>query len=409
MFNNKESWKGKISRFLMAQTISLLGSSLVQYAIVWYITLFTSSGKMLTISTICGFLPQIAISLFAGAWLDRYDRKKMIMLADSMIAFTTLLLALLFAAGHKNIGLLFVLLVIRSVGTGIQTPAVNAIIPQLVPQKKLMRINGINSTLSSVIMFLSPAASGALLSVLSFEAVLFIDVITAVFGVGITAAIKIERIKNPPAGPNQSEAVNIKQGFMYLKQHSLLKRLLPFQLIVLFLISPSAFLTPLMVSRTFGAEVWRLAVSEMTYSLGMVLGGLVITSWGGFKNRMKTVAMASAAYGAVMVGLGMSPVFAGYLFFNTVIGITAPCYNAPITVSVQELVEPQMQGRIFSFMQISTSCALPLGMAVFGPLADLIRIQWILVAAGVMVLAVTGYAYCKFFAICYDNRNSIKN
>ncbi len=136
-------WKRKITLLLTAQTISLFGSSLVQYAIIWYITLSTSSGMMMTISTVCGFLPQIAISIFAGVWVDRYNRKKLIMLADAIIAFVTLLLAISFLMGDENIWLLFVVLLIRSAGTGLQTPAVNAIIPQIVPQDDLMRINGI--------------------------------------------------------------------------------------------------------------------------------------------------------------------------------------------------------------------------------------------------------------------------
>ena len=173
---NYRNWKTAITAFLTAQMISLLGSSLVQYAIIWHITLTTSSGKMLTISTLCGFLPQILISLIAGVWIDRYNRKKLIMLADAAIAASTLLLAVAFLMGYRYNWALFIVLAIRSAGTGIQTPAVNAIIPQIVPQEKLMKINGINSTLSSLIMFLSPAISGAILTVASLEVTLFIAV-----------------------------------------------------------------------------------------------------------------------------------------------------------------------------------------------------------------------------------------
>ena len=110
---NQSDWKNKTIRFLTAQTVSLFGSSLVQYAIVWYITLSTSSGKMLTISTLCGFVPQIVISLFAGVWVDRYERKKLIMLSDSIIAAATLILAVAFLAGYRNIWLLFAVLIVR--------------------------------------------------------------------------------------------------------------------------------------------------------------------------------------------------------------------------------------------------------------------------------------------------------
>ena len=397
LFMKNINWQTTIAKFLTAQTISLLGSSLVQYAIIWHITLTTSSGKMLTISTLCGFLPQIVISLVAGAWIDRYDRKKLIMLADAAIAASTLLLAVAFLMGYRYNWALFIVLAIRSAGTGIQTPAVNAIIPQIVPQEKLMKINGINSTLSSLMMFLSPAVSGAILTIASLEITLFIDVITAVIGISITAAIYIRPYERTE-DKEHSSLKDIKEGLAYLKGNQFIKRLLVYQVVILFLISPSAFLTPLMVSRTFGAEVWRLTASEMTYSLGMILGGLLITSWGGFKNKINTTMAAGALYGVLMIGLGNAPLFFLYLSCNTLIGITAPCYNGPVTVTIQEKVEPQMQGRVFSFMQIAASSALPLGMVVFGPLADLIPVKALLTASGLSVVALTAAVWrSKYF------------
>lgn len=271
IFMNEYKWKSHIARFLSAQTISLLGSSIVQYAIIWYITLTTSSGKMITLSTLCGFLPQILISLFAGVWIDCYSRKGIVMITDCFIASATLILAVFFLTGHKNIELLLVVLAIRSAGTGIQTPAVNAIIPQIVPQKYLMQVNGFNSTLSSIIMFVSPAISGAILSIATLEATLFIDIFTALVGVSITSTVPVKPL-NIEVRMTKSHFTEMKEGAVYLKNHTFMSRLLIFQLLILFLISPSAFLTPLMVSRTFGTEVWRLTMSEMTYSFGMIIG-----------------------------------------------------------------------------------------------------------------------------------------
>jgi DHA3 family macrolide efflux protein-like MFS transporter len=388
MKNNKNQWKNKIIQFLTAQTVSLLGSALVQYSIVWYITLATSSGAMLTISTICGFAPQIIISFFAGVWIDRYSRKRLIMVSDGMIAVSTLILAILFLTGYKNLWVLFGVLAVRSAGTGIQTPAVNAMIPQIVPKEQLMKVIGLNSTILSLIMFLSPALSGAILSVASLETVLFIDVITAIVGIVITSTIVVPHYSGAQ-DIGKSSLQDLKMGFVYLKENSFVKRLLLFQIIVLFLISPAAFLTPLMVSRTFGVEVWRLTLGEMTYSAGTVLGGILIVAWGGFKNRMDTAILASLTYGLLMIALGLSPVFPVYLVFNVLIGVTTPCYNSPITVMIQEKVEPSMQGRVFSFMQIATSCALPIGMLLFGPFADRVRIQSLLIIAGSLVAVCT--------------------
>ncbi len=400
-----EIWKKAIIKFLTAQSISLFGSSLVQYAIVWYITLQTSSGKMLTISTICAFFPQIFISLFAGVWIDRYNRKKIIMLSDSIIAIATLLLAIVFMLGNKNMWLLFIVLIIRSLGTGIQTPAVHSVIANIVPKEQLMRINGINSTLSSLIMFLSPAMSGAILSAFSLEVILLIDVVTAVIGVSITASIWIENHqKNNINKP--SMLLELKEGYTFLKDNFFVKRLLSFQLIILFCISPSAFLTPLMVNRTFGQEIWRLTASEMTYSIGMVLGGFIITMWGGFKKRLNTTIFAAVLYGVCMFSMGITPFFFIYLILNTIIGVTSPCYSTPITVSIQENVSTYMQGRVFSFMQFTSSCALPFGMIFFGPLSDIFKVQTILIVNGAIVVAISLFAHQAF---CFTQSNSEKN
>lgn len=388
----RATWKGKAARFLTAQTVSLFGSSLAQYAIVWYITLTTSSGLMLTLATVCGFAPQLLISLFAGVWVDRYDRKRMILVADAAIAAATLALALVFLFGYRSVWLLFAALLVRSAGTGVQTPAVGALLPQIVPQDRLMKVNGMHSTLSSLTTFLSPAVSGALLSLAGMEAVLLADVVTAAFGIGVTATIAV-----PPHDKGglriASSLDGVRQGFAYLRRRPFVRRLLAFQFAVLFLISPSAFMTPLLVSRTFGAEVWRLTASEMTFSAGAALGGLLIAGWGGFRSRMHTVLLAAALYGALMLCLGAAPTFWLYLAANLLIGVTMPCYNAPVTVLLQEQVEPGMHGRVFSLLQIATSCALPLGMVAFGPLADAAPVRALFVCAGLAVLAVVLAAF----------------
>lgn len=390
--SNMTSKNKQVLRFLCAQTISLFGSSIVQYAIIWYITLTTGSGKMLTISTLCAFLPQIAISLFAGVWIDRYSRKYMIILPDCIIAFSTLLLAIAFYQGFQSLPLLYLVLILRSAGTGIQTPAVNAFLPELVEKEDLMKINGFHSTLSSFMMFLSPGISGLMLSNVSFEATLLLDVVTAIVGVGLTLGI---HTKTQPTKTASSSIVEIKEGFSYLKQHHFLRQILVYQLLVLFLISPSAFLTPLMVARNFGPEVWRLTASEMTYSLGMVAGGLLISVWQGFSQRLLTTLAAGACYGIMMIGLGSSPWFFLYLCCNTMIGITSPCYNTPLTVTIQEVVPTQYHGRVFSLLQITTSCALPMGMLLFGPLSDFISINFLFIFSGTLVILLSAYMYVR--------------
>lgn len=383
--NRYDNWKRKTAKFLIAQTISLFGSSLVQYAIIWYITLITASGSIMTIATICGYVPQMIISMFAGVWLDRYSRKKLIIAADSLIACSTGLIAILFLIGYQEIWLLFILLIIRSMGTGVQTPAVNAFLPQIVPKDNLMKVNGINSMLSSITIFLSPAVSGLLLTITSIELTFFIDVITAFIGVGIT--LTISEIKKEEEKKIQRNMLqDIKEGMHYLQNHKPIKQQLIYIMIVAVLISPAAFLTPLLVSRAFGQEVWKLTVSQMVFSLGAIAGGALISIWGGFQNRRYTIIAATIFYGMMMIGIGIAPIYGVYLLFNGLIGISMPCYNAPVQVFFQENVEEEMQGRVFGMLQIANACALPFGTVLFGPLADIISVQTILILTGIVVV-----------------------
>jgi DHA3 family macrolide efflux protein-like MFS transporter len=171
--------------FLVSQSISLFGSSLVQYSIAWHITLKTQSGIMMTIAIICGFLPTFFLSPFAGVWADRFNRKKLIILSDSMIAVSTLILAIVFLAGYDALWLLFVTSSIRAFGAGIQTPAVGAILPQIVPEDKLTKVNAVNGSIQSMTMLLSPMLSGVLLANAPIETIFFIDVVTAAIAIAI--------------------------------------------------------------------------------------------------------------------------------------------------------------------------------------------------------------------------------
>jgi DHA3 family macrolide efflux protein-like MFS transporter len=153
-FNNEPKWWRKMMAFLISQGISLFGSQIVQMAVIWYVTLETSSGIWVTVLTLAAFLPQMIISLFAGVWADRYNRKRMIIAADAIIAVTTLLLAVFMMSGNVGeaaLPAIILVSVVRSLGSGIHAPTVNAMIPQLVPEDGLMRVNGINGSIQSVV------------------------------------------------------------------------------------------------------------------------------------------------------------------------------------------------------------------------------------------------------------------
>lgn len=147
--------------FLASQAVTLFGSTLVQMAIVWYVTLNTGEGAWIAAFTVAAYLPQFLISFLGGVWADRYNKKALIIGADAGIAATTLAMWLCLPyLGETELMLpmLLTMSALRSVGAGIQTPAVNALLPLLAPEDELMRYNGINATMQSVVQFAAPAA-----------------------------------------------------------------------------------------------------------------------------------------------------------------------------------------------------------------------------------------------------------
>ncbi|HYE81964.1 MAG TPA: MFS transporter [Clostridia bacterium] len=382
----RNKWEKDIILFITSQTISLLGSSLVQYAIMWYITLNTKSGSMMTIFIICGFLPTFFLSPFAGVWADRFDRKMLIVLSDTFIAVTTLLMAILFSLGYDSIGLLFLMSAFRAIGTGIQTPAVGAFIPQIVPEDQLTRIGGINGSIQAAIMVVSPMISGVLLTMVSIENIFMIDVVTAAVAVfTLLFFLKVPAHAKAQEAKKISYFKDMHEGILYIANHTYVKKFFIFCAFFFFLVSPVAFLTPLQVTRSFGEDVWRLTAVEITFSLGMILGGIIIASWGGFSNRIHTMALSSFIVGLCTFALGIVPVFWIYLFIMGITGVSMPLFNTPSTVLLQEKVEPDFMGRVFGVLGMISSSMMPLGMLVFGPIADMIRIELLLVGTGFFI------------------------
>lgn len=381
-----EKWKKNITLFLGSQTISLFGSSLVQYAIMWYITLTTQSGIMMTISIICGFVPTFFLAPFAGVWADRFNRKYLIIIADSMIAISTLILAILFLNGYNSMWLLFVMYAIRAIGTGIQTPAVGAILPQIVPEDKLTKVNGANGSIQAFVMLLSPMISAGLLSVTTLEMIFFIDVITAAIAV-LTLLFFLKIPLHAKAMETQKVGYfnDFKEGINYINQHTFLKKFFMFFAFFFVLAAPASFLTPLQVTRTFGANEWYLSAIEVAFSIGMIVGGIVIASWGGFKNKTHTMALSAFVFGLCTLLLGIVPVFWIYLIFMGIIGLVMPLFNTPATVLLQEKVEPDFLGRVFGVLTMISTSMMPLGMLLFGPIADMIAIEWLLIGTGILI------------------------
>lgn len=384
------NWKKNTALFLTSQAITMFGSSLVQFAIIWYVAKETRSGIMVTLMTICGFLPQVLISIFAGVWADRYSRKRLIIFADAGIAVVTLVLALIIMNSERFFWALTVISAIRSVGAGIQTPAVNAAIPQLVPLEKLMKVGGINSSLQSVINLVAPAVAGAVLAWGAFEYVMFIDVVTAVIGISIFSIfVPLPRLEKPEGETKGGYFDELKQGISYTLGNKFLRRVLIVCGVFSFMVVPAAFLNVLMVTRIYGDNYWYLTLNEMAFFIGAVIGGIVLSSWGGFKNRLKTLGWGGIGFGVTCIAMGLTKEFWIYLIIIFIAGIAMPFNNSPLMVMLQEKVDPDKQGRVFSLLQIVMILVMQLGIGFFGPLSDAVPIERLMIGSGIGLLIIT--------------------
>lgn len=390
------NWKKNVALFLTSQAISLFGSSVVSFAIVWFITRQTHSGLWVSLLTVSSYLPQFLVSFLAGVWADRYSRKKLIIVADTMIAAFTCLLVLLFPR-FTNIGIMMAALIvisfIRSVGAGVQTPAVSAMIPSLVPEDKLMKINGYNASIQSAVQFAAPAVAGLVLSFMPLSAVLMIDIVTAVIGVGILCFVAVpvrETTETSQDMENSSMSADMKKGFSYvLSEYSLRYLILSFGLFILLCV-PAGFLCSLYVTRYFSDSYIYLSGVELAGFAGMTAGGLIMASFAGKRDRMKIYGAGIAGFGVLSVLLASTDLFPVYLVLMVLYGVILTIVQTASTTFIQENAKEDMIGRVFGLYGSVYSLALPLGMIVFGPLADFISLKVLMVASGI-VLAVLGF------------------
>ena len=381
-------WKKKVAVFLVGQTITTFGSLLVQYALLWHLTLTTKSGVVLALAAVFGFLPQAIVSIFAGVWADRVNRKVMIIVSDSTIALATLVLAFFMLSGVDDLWLVFLVMAVRSVGAGIQMPAISALIPQIVPSDKLMRVNGINSSVQSSLLIIGPVAAAGIYSTVSLAAILFVDVVTAVIGLTLLATIAVPTLSRAASNDKPSYFTDLKEGLNYIFSHDLVRWVMVIYSIVFLLVVAPSNLSPLMLVRTFGSDVWLLTILELSFGIGMVAGGALMAIFASKVDRLGTMVGTSILFGvlAVVMGFTTNLILFYSLFF--LIGLAVPAFSTSSMTLLQETVEPERQGRVFGFVGIVMAVAMPVGMAVLGPLADIVSVEILLIATGAITVLI---------------------
>jgi len=401
-------WKKNITLFLTSQTLSLFGTMLVAYAVMWHIVLKTQSGFMMTLYILVALLPTCFTSLFGGVWADKYNKKHLINLADGSIAVASLAVAVSLSAGYDSMILLLIMAAVRALGQGIQQPAVTSLIPFVVPEDKLLRINGINSSIQSGIYLVSPIISASFMSLAPLETLFFIDVITAAVAICILYfLVKVPNInRTNKNSETTSHFKDLISGIKYLKSQKMIFLLIVYSALFTIFMSPLSILTPLQVTRNFGPELWQLTAIEIAFAGGMMLGGILVGIWC-FRNKIYAIGMASVGLGVLTILFGVWTDFIPYLVCMAICGIIFPYINAPSMTLIQEKTAPDYLGRVLSVFTMIGSLAYPFGMLFFGPLADIINLNYILIGSGTVMLLL-GILYFVSKTLKDENEIQIK-
>jgi DHA3 family macrolide efflux protein-like MFS transporter len=389
-------WQRRFFTIWVGQALSLFGSALVQFALIWWLTATTGSATILATATLMATLPQVLLSPLVGALVDRWNRRVIMIVSDSLIALCTLVLALLFASESVQIWHVYALLMLRSLGTAFHGPAMQASTTLMVPERHYARVAGINQALRGLMNIVGPALGALLLRTLPMFGILLIDMVTALLAV---VPLLFFNVPQPPPmaqtghQANRSYWAELGAGLRYVWMWRGLTLLIGISMLLNFLLTPASSLIPLLVAQHFQAEAEGFAAMSMALGIGTISGGVLLGAWGGFRRRIVTSLVGIIGIGAGILLVGTAPSEALWLavFGMFVTGVMLSLANAPIHALIQASVAPAMQGRIFGLLNSLSMGIAPLSLLVAGPIADAIGVQSWFVVAGAACLAAAAY------------------
>lgn len=369
--------------------MSLLTSAIVQYAIIWHITFKTGSAVDLAMATIAGILPQILLGPIAGVIVDRFDRKKIMMYSDGMIAVATLVLGILFLYGEPSMMGMYIVLAVRSLGSTFHSPSFTASIPMLAPKEKLVKISGINQTINSITLIIAPILAGILFGAIPLPYIIFLDIIGAIFGIGSIAMV---HIPNPEKKEEKSNILlEMKQGFGEIKQSRFLLILTMYVIAICIIFMPIASMYPLITKNYFRLEAIHVSIVEVLFSIGMLVGGIAMAKEVGFRKKQYTILVAMLIFAVALIASGLIPnsMFWMFVFLTFVMGSMGPFFEGLYTVILQTKIEPQKQGRVFSIVMSFMQLATPIGLFLVAPIAEQIGVEKMFVISGILMIIAT--------------------
>lgn len=385
-------WKVRFFTIWIGQAFSMVGSALVRFALIWWLTEETGSATVLATASLVSMLPFIVLAPFAGALVDRWNRRWTMVISDGLIALLTGLLAYLFWRGTALTWHVYAVLFARSLGGAFQDPAMRASTSLLAPRDQLSRIGGMNETLAGVVNIVSPPLGALLLEVLDMQGTLAIDIVTALLAIG---PLLFLRIPQPAPRTKGSESTSVLHDLVAGLRYVLGWRGLAFMFVALaglrFFLAPSFSFLPLVVTEHFGGEALELGWINSAHGFGFLAGGFILSIWGGFRRRTTTalVGLVGVGIGMVIFGLMPAQAFGLALVVMFLRATMVPMIRGPVMTIFQAHVPPALQGRVFALLLSSISVMAPIGLAIGGPLADAwgARTLFVIGGLGCLVMA----------------------
>ncbi|MGE4274243.1 MAG: MFS transporter [Desulfitobacterium sp.] len=383
-------WKRSFYTLWAGQAVSLITSAVLQMAIIWYLTEKTGSAMVLSIATLVGFLPQAILGPVIGVLVDRYHRKYAMIGADLLIAAVGLILALASLAMELPVWLIMIVLFLRSVGTAFHSPALNAVTPLLVPEDQLTKCAGYTQSIQSASYILGPAVAAFLYAIWDLNAIILLDVGGAIFASILTAFVFIPKLEASKTAVQGNIMLEMKEGYTALQSNKGLFALLWVGAIYMLLFMPINALFPLMSMKYFGGTTFHASIVEIVFAVGMLVGGLVLGVWGGFKNRVMSLTASVLLMGASLAASGLLPVkgYGVFVLCSTLMGFSAPFYSGVQTALFQEKINPEYLGRVFALLGSVVSVVMPLGLVLSALFADTLGVnRWFLIS-GILIMGV---------------------
>lgn len=371
---------------------SLLGSGLVQFALVWYLTKETGSTTILAMATFVALIPDVLIAPFAGALVDRWNRRRVMILADGVVAAVTLILAILFALNKVEVWHIFVVLFLREIGAVFHWPAMASSTSLMVPEEHLSRVAGVNQAIRGGLVIVAPPLGALLMSLLAFYQVIAIDIVTAIIAITPLLFIHIPQPVRMDRDEVLSGKVMLKdmvEGFKFLKAWPGILMLTIIAALINFMLVPSGTFMPLLVTKHFSLGVWELSILQSASGIGIVAGGLLLGVWGGFKKRIVTsmIGVIGIGLGVLLMGLAPSNLFFMAVMGMAITGIMSPIANGPLQAIMQSKIPPEMQGRVMGLTNSICSAMMPISMLVSAPIANAFGLQfWYWMGGGITIL-----------------------